>query len=127
MAEIATVQITVTTAGADGSGAGSASSTPVYGELLDVHVDYHASAPATTDLTISSGNDTILTLTDNKTDVLKRPMVQGHDAAGSAIAGAYARIWLSGKVTVAIAQCNAFAAAAVVTLRIRADKTIEVG
>jgi hypothetical protein len=127
MPEIASVQITVNTAGNAGAAAGSASSPAVYGELLDVTIDYHADAPNTTDLTLAHGGSTFLTLTDTKTDTVKRPMVQGHDAAGSAVAGAYARILLSGPVTVTLAQCDALTAAVVVTLRIRAEHSIAVG
>jgi hypothetical protein len=127
MAEIASIQIAVTTAGEAGSAIGSGSSAAFYGELLDVNVDYHASAPSTTDVVLTSGNDTILTLTDNKTDALKRPMVQGHDGVGSAIAGAYGRIWLNGPVVVTLAGCDALTNAVVVTLRVRAEHTVSVG
>lgn len=127
MAEIASIAISVTTTGVAGSAAGTASSAAVYGELLDVAVDYHADAPATTDLVLTSGGDTILTLTDTKTDALKRPMVQGADGAGSAIAGAYGRIWLSGAVTATVAGCDALTAAVVVTLRVRADHAVSIG
>jgi hypothetical protein len=127
MAEIGSIQITVTTAGEAGAAVGSASSAPIYGELLDVKIDYSASAPNTTDLTITSGDYTILSRANSATDGLFRPMVQGQDSSGSNIAGAYGRIWLSGIVTVALAECDAIAAAVVVTLRVRADHSLSVG
>lgn len=127
MAEIATVQVSVTTTGDPGAALGSASSAALYGELLDVYVDYHTSTPATTHVTITSGNDTLLTRADTATDGLFRPMVQGHDASGAAIAGAYGRIWLNGPVTVALINSDARAAAAVVTLRVRADVALSIG
>jgi len=111
-----TVAIPVTTAGADGSATGSASSGLLGGFILAIFADFHADAPATTDTTIAYGTrgGTILALTDTKTDALHVPQRQASDAAGAAIAGAYGYFPIHDKLTVSVAQCNALAPAVTV-------------
>jgi hypothetical protein len=55
MSQICYETIKITTTGSAGSAAGSAESVPIQGFLLDVYLDYHASSPGTTDLTVATG------------------------------------------------------------------------
>ena len=122
---IETETIAVTTTGADGSASGSqASAGSLYGFLLDVYLDYHASAPATTDVTLaytSPANGNILVVTNNATDGLYAPRKQTCDAAGAAITGNYDLFPLNGTLTLSVAQANALTGA--VTARVRYLKT----
>jgi len=120
--EIVKEIIKVTTTGGAGSATGSSSSKVLKGLLWDVYVDYHASAPATTDLTISfadrGGN--ILVLTDINTDGLYAPRMNTHNNAGVS-QGANDCFLLEGIVTVSLAGCNALTDAVTVYLRILGD------
>ena len=120
MAYIASVDVTVTTAGGAGVATGTTDSVSISGFLLDVYLNYHTSAPATTDVTISyatpaGGN--ILVVTDVNTDVLKTPRVKPVDNAGTAITNAHDRFPLNGTLTVAVAGCDALTGALVATIR----------
>ena len=53
MSEIYTQQVSITTTGSAGSASGSGYLTGIVGFLLDVYLNYHASCPATADVTIS--------------------------------------------------------------------------
>ena len=118
MSEILTETVTVTTVGADGSALGSAQSKALKGFLLDIKLDYHASAPAgTTDLTVSDDYGTILTISNSVTDALIAPRQKPVDNANSAITNAHDRFPLAGPLTFAVAQCNALTAALVATIR----------
>ena len=91
MAEIVIEKVAVTTTGSDGVATGSAASGAIHGKILDIYLDYHASAPAgTTDITIAyttrGGN--IYAKTDNVTDVLVHPRAKPVDNAASAITNA---------------------------------------
>ena len=114
--------IKVTTTGGAGSATGSSSSKALKGLLWDVYVSYHASAPATTDLTISfadrGGN--ILVLTNNITNGLYAPRMDTHDNAGAS-QDPNDCFLLDGIVTVSLAQCNALTDAVTVYLRILGD------
>jgi len=66
-----------TTVGADGSAAGTdTSANQVRGKVQAVYLDYHGSAPVTTDVTLAAANtptENILTITNNKTDAWYYP------------------------------------------------------
>ena len=116
--EICTEVVTVTTVGADGSGAGAASTKAMMGFLLDIKLDYHASAPATTDLTVADAQgNTVYAKSDSVTDVLVAPRQKLVDNAGAAITDSHDRFPLMGKLTFTLAQSNALAAALVATVR----------
>ena len=89
--------------------------------ILDaVKVDYHASAPATTDLTISEAGGlgrTLLTLSNINTDGTYYPRHTTHDNVG-ADAGSKAPYIIEGKITVALAGCDALVDAVTVSLQI---------
>jgi hypothetical protein len=117
MSQINYETVKVTTTGSAGSASGSAETIPIEGFLLDMYIDYHASAPATTDVTISDpvfGN--LLVVSNNATDGKYAPREPNCDAAGAAN-GLYDLIPLNSKLTVAVAQANALTDCVVVTLR----------
>lgn len=117
--------IEVTTTGSAGSAAGTgAVAVPAGAEVLALHIDYHASAPATTDVTLSAvgepDSQTIETITSSVTDGWHYPRQQVRDSAGALVAGAYDRfIAHAGILTVAVAQCDALTDAVVATIYLR--------
>lgn len=118
---IETFPIKVTTTGSAGSAAGSADSDPINGILRAIRVDYHASAPATTDLTVTELNSlgrTLLTKTDTATDDIVYPTVEADDAAFAAIADTVWPICIDGRVRVSVAQSNALAPAVTVWVQV---------
>lgn len=108
MSEIVTEKVQVNTTGSAGSATGSANSKALHGFLLDVFLDYHADAPATTDVTLEydDNNDDILVVSNNKTDGRYAPVKNNCDVAGAAISGVYANYPLNGPLTVSLAQCD---------------------
>ena len=120
MAEIVTERVAVTTTGSAGSATGSGTSGVMNGFLLDIYLDFHASAPAgSTDTTIAyadrGGN--IWAIANSSTDVLVAPRVKPVDNANAAITNAHDEFALSGKVTVSLAQCDALTDAVVAYIR----------
>jgi len=116
--EICEETVTVTTTGEDASATGSASSAAMMGFLLDIDLDYHASAPNTTDVVVSDKNgNTILTVSNASTDVLVAPRVKPVDSANAAITDAHAPVPLNGALTFALAGCDALTGALVATIR----------
>lgn len=108
------VSATVTTTGVAGSATGSATLT-LRGYVEWVYLDFHASAPATTDTTIAyaatppGGN--ILAVANSATDALKFPRATAVDNANSAITNSFTRFPVWGDVTVSLAQSDALAPA----------------
>lgn len=111
--------VKVDTTGVDGAAAGSAALGGLHGYLLDVYLDYHASAPASTDVTISyrRRGGTILTMANNATDKLVAPRRQVQGSDGSNLAGQYEKYPISGDLAIAVAQANALSSC--VTLFVR--------
>jgi hypothetical protein len=112
--------VRVTTTGSAGSATGTASSGAINGFLLDVYLDFHASAPATTDTTIAFdepdlGN--ILVVTNSATDALYAPRKQASDSTGAAISGSYDLYPVNGNISVSVGGSDALANAVVVRLR----------
>lgn len=121
--------IAVTTTGSAGAATGSATSSRIVGEILGIDVNFHASAPATTDTTIQadaiSGGAAarnLIVITNSATDAYVVPTVPTVDAANAArlyAAGGTAvavNPIVNGTVTVSLAQCDALTNAAVVTI-----------
>lgn len=110
--------VRVTTTGSAGSAAGSATSSSIVGELLSIYLNFHASAPATTDTTITAETDgsTLLTVTNSATDVLVAPAVLPVSTANAAITNAHRPIAVADRVTITLAQCDALTDALVATL-----------
>jgi hypothetical protein len=117
MSEIAIQKVAITTTGGAGASAGSGTTIPIMGFLLDVYLDYNAAAPATTDVTISDptfGN--VLVKSNNATNVWCAPRKQTCDPA-AADTGSFDLIPLNGPLTVAVAQCDDLTDAVVATIR----------
>ena len=109
-------KISVTTAGVAGSALGSAIKAVPRGKIKAIYLDYHASCPATADVTVTSEADstgvppdvTVLTRSNSATDAWMYPKVQKHDNAGAAITGDYDDPVVHGGVlSVAVAQADA--------------------
>ena len=124
---IRTITIKVTTTGADAAAVGATNSTrPLAGKILKARLNYHASAPATTDVTITervSATDweTIHTETDSKTDVTRYPRRAVEDAAEATVTydgtnEIYEPFVICGYIRVAVAGSNALTDCVVVTL-----------
>lgn len=104
------VKIAVTTTGSAGAAMGDTdSSIPLSGYLLGFRVDYHASAPATTDVVITAilptgyPADTLFTASNNNTDIPYRPIQREIYDDSNTATGLYSLIPLSNhriKVTV---------------------------
>lgn len=112
------VQGSIDTTGGAGVSAGSATIT-VSGHIEWVYLDWHASAPSTSDLTLAyatlpTGN--ILAVTNTSTDTLYYPRAKPVDNANSAITNAHTRFAANGRVTATIAQCDDLTAACIVTV-----------
>lgn len=115
------VRIPVTTTGTAGAATGSATSdSTIMGFLVDVFLDYHASTPATADVTISfaTRGGTIATATSTATDILIAPRQGLVTSAGVAITDSHAMFLLNDKVTVAVAEGDALTDAVVAYLRV---------
>lgn len=118
---ILTLTVTLTTTGSAGSATDSEVTDIVEGFFLDAYLNYHASAPATTDITIkqTDRSDNILVVTDNATDGLYSPRQAVHTAAGAAVTNGHDKYPVNGTLTVSAAQSNALTGACVVTIRIQ--------
>jgi hypothetical protein len=110
--------VRVTTTGSAGSASGSATTAAIVGELLNIYLNYHASAPATTDTTITAATDgyTIYGVTNTVTDALVAPSAAPATTAGAAITNAHRPIAVGDRVTIALAQCDALTDALVATV-----------
>ena len=117
---IRTYTISLTTTGSAGSAAASDVTERIQGWFLDAYLDYHASAPATTDVTITQTGqaDSVLTVADNKTDGRYAPRQALVSRAAAAITNSHDLIPVSGTLTVAVAQCDALTNAVVATIRV---------
>lgn len=120
MSEIITKTCTITTTGTAGNATGSGTIAGVNGFLLDIYLNFHASAPNTTDTTIAYdepdlGN--VLVVANSATDGRYYPRAQACDAAGAPLAGVYEHLPISGGLSIAVAGCDALAGAVVVTVR----------
>lgn len=122
-------KVPITTTGVAGSAVGSARILIPggWGTILGVGVDYNAAAPATTDLTLKSSVDgyetTHLTLTDRSADLPFSPLLApAIDSTGATVANTenpnlvVPRCF--GELLIDIAECDAFAEAAVVRVLI---------
>jgi hypothetical protein len=121
MSRIISHTVKITTTGTAGSASGNAivqpPNDPLEGFLLDIKLDYHASCPATADVTISDptfGN--LVVKSNNSTDVVISPRQATVDNAAAAT-GLYDLIPLNGPLNIAIAQADALTDCLVVTIR----------
>ena len=116
-------EIKISTTGSAGSASGSAILALPLCELVAVYLNYHASAPATTDVTISSpGNPaalTILTRSNSATDGWFYPHVNDHDNAAAAVTGSYSDPVVHGNLLIEVAQADALTDCLVLTTYVR--------
>jgi len=110
---IKSVYATLTTDAAGDATWNAVSSTlkhPVNGRLLAIQIDYSATAPATTDITITSDSpsDTLLQLTNKNTDGIWYPRNQVCSNNEGALAVAGDNLWdyfiVQGNINITIAQ-----------------------
>ena len=116
--------LTISTTGSAASATGSGVLALPPCELLALFFDFNASAPSTTDTTVTAiGGDeadqTLLTLTNVNTDAWYRPKLQDHDSAGAAITGAYKHPVIHNNLLIEIAQADALAPCETVTVLIK--------
>jgi hypothetical protein len=119
MTRILSKRARITTTGVAGSASGSAQIAGLEGELIDIYVNYHASAPATTVLTITQSDPVegaILACPASKTDKLFAPRKQACDGAGSLVSS-YEKFILNGTMTLAVTLSDALTYAVEVTVR----------
>lgn len=122
MAEIDQYVVAVTTTGVAGSASGNGDTDDIlHGEIEDIFLDYHASAPGTTDVTISfkdrGGN--VLVVSNNATDGLYHPRAKPVDNANAAITNAHGKFVAHQKLNVAVAQADALTACVTAYIRVR--------
>ena len=115
--------IKVSTTGSDASATGSLVTALPYSELIAVRMDFHASAPASTDTTLSSPGDpvavTLLTVTNSATDAWYYPSIQLDGNSASAITGAYVPAIIHGNLLTELAGSDALTDALVMTIWVR--------
>jgi len=110
--------IKVTTTGADAAATGATNSnSAIAGKILAIWIDYHASCPATADVTIteyvgSVSRQTIHTETDSATDVMRYPRRAVEDNAEATVEYSnnyliYEPYVVQGQIRVAVAGANA--------------------
>lgn len=111
--------IKVTTAGSAGSATGSGvSSEVIRGKVWGVYLNFHASAPGTTDTTVkTTGNGppsyNIVVATDTATDAMLNPAAKPVDNANTAITNSHRPFPICDTITVSVAQCDALTDAVV--------------
>lgn len=111
--------VRVTTTGGDGSATGSAYSPAINGYLIDIDVNLHASAPATTDVTISEEGRTgnLWARSDSAADALVAPRAKPVDNANAAITNAHDKFSINGRILCSVAGANALTNCLVATIR----------
>lgn len=119
MRSLKTYSAAITTTGSAGSATGTGTfSVTVPGYLEWIYLDFHASAPATTDTTIAfastppGGN--ILVVTNSATDALYYPRGGAVSNAAAAITNSHVMIPVAGTINISLAQCDALTAAVTV-------------
>lgn len=118
---VTTYKVTVTTTGAAGLATGSTDSDYIAGYLEDIYLDFHGSAPATTDVTIAfktrGGN--VLATANTATDALIAPRIKPVDNANAAITNAHDKFAIWDRLTVSVAQADALTDAVTAYIRVR--------
>jgi hypothetical protein len=119
---IRTAKVSVTTTGSDGSATGTAySASPLFGEVFAVRVDWHASAPGTSDIDVTIESDdnhpavTLVDIDDSATDVWIYPVVEQTTVAGVGTS-TYQHLLAAGRVKVVVGGSDALTDAVVVTV-----------
>lgn len=121
--------IKVTTTGDAGSATGSNTLGHTLGRmfLVGIKVDYHASAPDTTDITITEVGglgQTLLVKANNKTDTIFYPAPVMHSPTDGSELTDRALFMVEGDIQVAVAGCDALTDAVQVTLQLLDNREI---
>jgi hypothetical protein len=119
MSRIKSKRAKITTIGSNGSASGEAQIYELEGELVDIYVNYHGSAPSSTVVAVTQSDPmegTILTCPASKTDKLFAPRKQACDATGTLVAW-YEKFILNGTMTIAVTLSNALTNCVEVTVR----------
>ena len=108
------VSVAVTTTGSAGAASGTATLTTPGGWIEWLYYDFHASAPATTDVAVAYADTppggTIHTITDSATNVMVFPRATCVTYANAAITNSYTR-WPAGEpFTVSVSHADALTA-----------------
>jgi len=115
--------VSVTTTGTAGSAAGNADSEAFIGEIVGIELNWHASAPATSDVTITSKRTGIEIASEDNvvTDKYIAPVIFGEDSGGVALTGDVTprHRCVDQGVNVAVAGCDALTGALVATILYR--------
>jgi hypothetical protein len=121
--ELQVFSVAITTVGAGGNATGSGEvKIPIVGHIEWVYLDYHASAPATTHVTISypatppGGN--VLAVIDTATDVLLFPRAKCVDNANAAITNSFTKFPVAGHLSVAVINSDALTACVTVYIAV---------
>jgi hypothetical protein len=111
-------KIAVTTTGSPGAAVGTGYSVhPYSGWVVAIKVDWHASAPNTSDITVTSEGDpaiTYYTKANANTDVWVYPKVLSTDNAAANLTGEYQFYPVVDRLKVSVADCDALTDAVVV-------------
>jgi hypothetical protein len=100
-------QVTLSGTGVDGTVSASDETDGVIrGRLHGVHLDFASGVTTTTDVTITQASPalTILQLSNYYTDTWYYPAAQQTNSAGAAISGAYERLLVADRLTVAVGE-----------------------
>lgn len=116
-------ELKVTTAGDAGSAVGEAvlGFDISAGAIGGIRLDYHASAPVTTNVLITEVgglSQPILTVEDNATDGLYYPERPIHVAVDGSLASGTSLIQIDGQLKVQVTDCDALTDAVVVTVQV---------
>ena len=120
-------EIKVTTVGSAGTAVGATNSASgIYGKIHAIYFDYHASTPATADVTVTerigaTDRQTICVETNSTTDVMRYPRRAVEDNAEATVTydgtnEIYEKYVVNGQIRVAVAQGDALTDAVVVTV-----------
>ena len=115
--------VSVDTTGGDGAATGSGTiAIPMVGYVEWVHINYHATAPNTTDVTVAYGatlpGGNVLAKANSATDALFFPRATCVDSAAAAITDSHEKFAVAGDLTVTVGGCNALTGAVVVTVAV---------
>lgn len=119
-----TMTVHVTTTGSAGSASGDTTiEFPIPLGFIDaIELDYHGSAPATTDVTVVETDtngleQTILSVSDNNTDGTYYPRHKLHLGADGSELTNYGPFVVEGKLKVSVVQCDALTNAVIAKIR----------
>ena len=120
MTALKSLDISVTTTGSAGSASGSGVSPAFCGEVVGIYLNWHASAPATSDVTITDTRTAVEIASEdnNITDKYISPAIYAEDKDGAALTSNVTphRYCVSKGVTVAVAQADALTDCLVATV-----------